>query len=111
MESSLGKVPGRRLAENFTQFALDALELAPGFGIHRLVLRGDSGWKNPTAAGVLGTDVWGRFHWTIDLRAGIIVLRRPKASSTEGRQLCRSPDGRDSEEAGFAVHTAKRADS
>jgi hypothetical protein len=111
LEKSIGIDPGRRLAENFPQFALDALELSPGFGIHRLVLRGDSGWKNPAAAGLLGTDVWGRFHWTIDLRAGIIVLRRPKASSAEGRQLCSSPDGRESEEACFALHTAKLGDS
>ena len=111
VEKSLGIDSGRRLAENFPQFAVDNLELSPGFGIHRLVLRGDSGWKNPAAAGLLGTDVWGRFHWTIDLRAGVIVLRRPKATSAEGRQLCTASDGRDSEEACFALHTAKLGDS
>jgi len=111
VEKSLGLESGRRLAENFPQFALDNLELSPGFGIRRLVLRGDSGWKNPAAAGVLGTDVWGRFHWTMDLKAGVIVLRRPKAPSAEGRQLCASPDGRESEEACFALHTAKLGDS
>src|SRR5258707_5053089 len=63
VQKSLGSDSGRRLAENFPQFAVDSLELSPGFGIHRLLLRGDSGWKNPAAAGLLGTDVWGLFHW------------------------------------------------
>jgi hypothetical protein len=93
------------------RFPIDDFELSPGFGIQHLTLRSDSTWKNAVAVGLLGSDVWGRFRSTIDLRGGVLILRRPKTSSASGRQLCASADGQNSEEACFALRTVKRGDS
>jgi hypothetical protein len=110
LEKFLNSNLGRRVAP-FHRFALDSFELSPSFGIHRLTVRGDPAWKNPAAAGLLGSDVWGRFHATIDIGAGLLILRRPRTSSAGDRQLCAVADGRASEEACFVLNASKLGDS
>lgn len=85
-------------------YGLDSLELGPGFGFSRAVLRRHSGWQNPGALGILGADVWGSFHATLDPRAGVLLLRRPRVLSSGGRQLC-GGGGHPSEERCFSLHT------
>ncbi|MCI0573594.1 MAG: hypothetical protein L0Y66_22880 [Myxococcaceae bacterium] len=59
------------------RIALDTLELAPDFALERVQPRVDAEWSNPGALGLLGADVWSRFRTTLDVKAGMLVLRRP----------------------------------
>jgi len=110
-EKSAGADLARRVGRELARFMVDSLELAPGLGVHHLPIRVEPRWRNPAAVGMMGSDVWGRYRSTIDLQAGVLILRRPKASSAGGRQLCPSADGAASEEACFVLHAAKLGDS
>jgi hypothetical protein len=111
IEKSAAAELARRLGQELTRLIVDSFELAPDFGVHHLPVRIDSTWRNPAAVGLMGSDVWGRFRSTIDLQAGILVLRRPKVSTAGGRQLCASDNGAASEEACFVLHAARLGDS
>lgn len=75
-------VNGERFDEQGT--LAERVELAPGLGAERVVLRWVPGWESQTALGVLGADVWGRFHVTVDLGSNVLVLRRPRGLVSEG---------------------------
>ncbi len=85
----------------FGGYGFDELELAPGFGFRFAAMRGDAAWRNRGALGLLGSDVWGRFHVTVDVGAGVLVLKRPKVVTSGKRQQC---GGAQSEEACFGLH-------
>ncbi|MBI3181816.1 MAG: hypothetical protein HYZ28_06700 [Myxococcales bacterium] len=89
----------------FTGYGMDSLELAPGLGLSRAVLRRDTSWERRGVLGALGGDVWGRFHLTIDLKAGLLVLRRPRVLASGSRQRCGAgEEGKHSFEACFVLH-------
>jgi hypothetical protein len=86
---------------------VEGLELSPRFGFHALALRYDREWRSDSAAGVLGGDVWGRFHATIDPAAGVLVLSRPRVHASGSRQACESAEGEAREESCFSLVTRK----
>jgi hypothetical protein len=87
---------------------LDALELAPGVGLRDAVVRTDPDWSG-ASLGTLGGDVWGKFVFLLDARAGVLVLRRPSLVSSPSRQRCgASPDA--SEEKCFELYQRSAAD-
>ncbi|HZA52170.1 MAG TPA: hypothetical protein VE549_15605, partial [Myxococcaceae bacterium] len=96
--------PGTKLPDALGAEAvkLDALELAPGVGLRDVVVRTDPDWSG-ASLGRLGGDVWGKFVFLLDARAGVLVLRRPRLVSSLSRQRCgASPDA--SEEKCFELH-------
>jgi hypothetical protein len=100
-----GEVPtGVDLPDAFRAEAvrLDALELAPGVGLRDTVVRTDPDWSG-ASLGTLGGDVWGKFVFLLDARAGVLVLRRPHLVLSPSRQRCgTSADA--SEEKCFELH-------
>ncbi len=85
-------------------FSLDRLELTPGFGVRFASAEGVEQWEGQGVLGVIGGDVWGRFHTVIDAGAGVLVLRRPRLFASGTRQRCARPDGAPNEEACFVLH-------
>jgi len=79
-----GELPG---------YPLEALELAPGVGVRWTGMVAEARWTNPGAVGLLGADVWGRFRSTLDVRAGVLLLWRPKVVATGERQQCLTAQG------------------
>lgn len=96
---------------NPARFRVDALQLSPSVGVRDVLLEGRSSWSNPAAIGVIGGDVWGRFRVTLDLQAGVLILRRPRVVNAGARQLCAAEDGEGSEERCFALRVLKLGDS
>jgi len=96
---------------NPARFRIDALQLSPSLGVHDVLLEGRASWANPAAIGVIGGDMWGRFRVTLDLQAGVLILRRPRVVKAGARQLCAAEDGESSEEGCFALRVLKLGDS
>jgi hypothetical protein len=96
-------VPSTLLAPGYP---LDALELAPGFGLRWDAVASDPKWSNAGAVGVMGSDVWGRFVSTIDIRAGVLLLRRPRVFASGDKQRCATPSG-PTEEACFQLNSSQ----
>ena len=88
---------------------IDRIELAPGFGFHERVVGLEEGWKG-SAVGVLGGDVWGRFHATFDPAAGVLLLRRPRVVGSGARQRCATTGAAPREEACFVLEQRKVGD-
>ncbi|MFO0594594.1 MAG: hypothetical protein U0228_04800 [Myxococcaceae bacterium] len=84
-------------------FAFDAFELAPGFGVERGIVDLEPGAPPHVPQGMLGADVWGRFHLVFDLDTGVLVLRRPRVFTSGGRAQC-AREGKTSEEACVELH-------
>ncbi len=107
----LGVPAGRKLPPNLGGNAIWAnrIELAPGFGFREVIVGVDEGWKG-SAVGVLGGDVWGRFHATVDPAAGVLFLRRPRVVGIGTRQRCAVPEGDAREEACFVLEQREAAD-
>ena len=63
-------------------------------------------WANAEALGVLGSDVWEHFAFTLDAQALRLELRRPRVAVAHGRQRC-VVGGVASEEACFSVHSRR----
>jgi hypothetical protein len=89
-------------------YPLDQLELSPGFGLKFDAVASDGKWSNASAVGILGSDVWGRFYATIDPRAGVLMLRRPRVFASGERQQCATANG-PSEEACFQLTSSQAA--
>jgi hypothetical protein len=87
-------------------FAVDEVELAPGFGVSGLALGLEAGAAPHAPLGVLGADVWGRFDAIIDLPANVVVLHRPRALSGGERAQC-DRGGAPSQEACFELHSRR----
>ncbi len=66
----------------------DGLELAPGFGVTAHSLKLDPKWQGKGVAGVVGGDVWGRFDAVIDVRGGVLWLKRPRVLESGAVQRC-----------------------
>ncbi len=100
----LGVPDGRKLPANLGGNAVwtDRIELAPGFGFHERVVGLEHRW-NGSAVGVLGGDVWGRFHSTFDPAAGVLLLRRPRVVGSGTRQRCATAGTNPREEACFVL--------
>lgn len=110
----LGVPPNVPIPKNIggNLYSIDQLELTPGFGLWRVPFESSAEWKNPSAIGTLGGDVWGRFLATIDVSADTLFLRRPKLVASEGRQRCATgKPGEASEEACFVLHQRDLPDS
>jgi hypothetical protein len=87
-------------------FAVDQVELTPGFGVSSLLLGLEAGAAPHAPLGVLGADVWGRFDAIIDLPAKVVVLHRPRVLiSGAGAQCDRG--GAPSQEACFELHSRR----
>jgi hypothetical protein len=87
---------------------LDALELAPGVGLQNAVVRTDPDWSG-ASLGTLGGDVWGKFVFLLDARAGVLLLRRPRLVASPSRQRC-GPSQAATEERCFELHQRASAD-
>jgi hypothetical protein len=89
---------------------VDSVELAEGVGVRPLVVE-TSGWASPSSLGRIGPDVWGQFRATIDVQAGVLLLRRPRVLASGARQRCARPgtEGFD-EESCYALHTRQDPD-
>lgn len=75
-------------------YAVDRVELTPDFGVRFVEVEASDEWKAQGVVGVLGGDVWGKFHATIDPAAGVLALRRPKLLRAGSMQRCvRVPEG------------------
>jgi hypothetical protein len=96
------KLP-RRL-EALKAFAVDTVELAPGFGVSNLMLEPEQGAAPHVPQGLLGADVWGRFDSFIDLSGGVVVLHRPRVLLSGARAQCER-GGVVSEESCFELHS------
>lgn len=94
--------------ETFKGITFDAVELAPGFGVHEGALRsvpaGEG--RQRAALGVLGCDLWGRFDAVIDVGANVLLLQRPRVLVSGGHQRC-DRGGRADEESCFELQVAK----
>ncbi len=84
---SAGVAPPPELAP-VNGFVVDAVELGRGFGATNSVLELERGRGEHTAQGVLGADVWGRFHMAYDVREGLLVLSRPRVFLSGARARC-----------------------
>jgi hypothetical protein len=89
-------------------FAVDRVELAPGFGVSGVMVDLEAGAPPHGVQGVLGADVWGRFNAIIDLEAGVVVLHRPRTLTSGTRAQCERA-GQLSEEACFEFSQRKTA--
>lgn len=89
---------------------VDSVEVAEGVGVGPLVVE-TSGWSSPSSLGRLGPDVWGHFRATIDVQAGLLLLRRPRVLASGARQRCARPgaEGFD-EESCYALYTRQDPD-
>lgn len=87
-------------------FGLEQFELAPGVGLSRLFLSTDPSWKSHGVLGVLGANAWGHFRATFDLRAGVLVLQRPRVVGEGAHQRC-AREGQSSEEACFSLFSRR----
>ncbi len=81
-------------------FAVDRVELAPGFGVADAMIDLEPGAPPHGVQGVLGADVWGRFNTIIDVPGSVVVLHRPRLLSSGVRAQC-DRDGQLTEEACF----------
>lgn len=89
---------------------VDSVELAEGVGVRPLVVE-TSGWTSPSSLGRLGPDVWGHFHATMDMQAGVLLLRRPRILAEGARQRCARPGAKGSdEESCYALSTRQDPD-
>jgi hypothetical protein len=89
---------------------VDSVELAEGVGVRPLAVEA-SGWNSLSSLGRLGPDVWGRFLATIDVQAGVLLLRRPRVLASGARQRCArtGTEGFD-EESCYALYTRQDPD-
>lgn len=85
-------------------YAWDSFELAPGFGLERGSLEIEAGRAPHVVQGLLGADVWGRFHATLDIGSDVLVLRRPRVFTSGTRARC-ARGGSTTDEACFEVHS------
>lgn len=69
-------------------FAVDRVELAPGFGVSSTIVELEPGAAPHGVQGVLGADIWGRFNVIIDTAAGLLVLHRPRVLASGARAQC-----------------------
>jgi hypothetical protein len=90
--------------EKVRGFAVDAVELAPGFGVAGLMVDLEAGSPPHVPVGVLGSDVWGRFNAIIDVSAGVVVLHRPRVLVSGSRAQC-DRGGVVGEEGCFELHS------
>jgi hypothetical protein len=86
-------------------FGFDLLELSPGVAVREALLRGKS-WKGEVARGLLGADVLGRFHFVLDVAAGVLVLHRPRVVASADRVQCQL-EGNLDEESCFQIDLQK----
>ncbi len=96
--------------EAYTGMPYEQLELAPAFGVTSGTLDVLAGAPPHGIAGVLGADVWGRFDTTFDVRAGIVVFRRPRLVDPDTRPRCARRDGQPTEMECFELHSEKTAE-
>lgn len=82
-------------------WGFDRLELAPGVEVKEALLKGKP-WKGEMARGLLGADVLGRFHFVLDVAAGVLVLHRPRVVASVDRVQCQL-DGALNEESCFEL--------
>ncbi len=87
-------------------FAVDRVELAPGFGVSGVMVDLEAGAPPHGVQGVLGADVWGRFNAIIDVEGGVVVLHRPRTLVSGSRAQCERA-GQLSEEACFEFSQRK----
>ncbi len=94
---------------SFKGITFDALELAPGVGIHEGALRAmpELEGKAPPSLGVLGCDVGGRFDAIIDVQAGVLLLQRPRVLASGAHERCERGGALD-EESCFELEVEKR---
>ncbi|HYH97854.1 hypothetical protein [Hyalangium sp.] len=89
---------------------VDSVEVTEGVGVGPLVAEA-SGWASPSSLGRLGPDVWGRFRATIDVQAGVLLLRRPRVLASGARQRCaRLGTEGFNEESCYGLHTRRDPD-
>lgn len=86
-------------------WGFDSLELAPGVEVREVLLKGRP-WKGEVARGLLGADVLGRFHFVLDVAAGVLVLHRPRVVASADRVQCQL-DGALDEESCFELELRK----
>lgn len=85
-------------------YAWESFELAPGFGLANGSLEVEPGANPHTPQGMLGSDLWGRFHLVYDVPTAVLSLRRPRVFTSGTRSRCaRGADT--SEEACFELHS------
>ncbi|MFZ5439007.1 MAG: hypothetical protein ACOZQL_03310 [Myxococcota bacterium] len=84
-------------------FAWDSFELAPGFGLERGSLELEPGRPPHAVQGMLGADVWGRFHAIFDTGSDVLILRRPRVFTSGARARC-ARAGETTDEACFELH-------
>jgi hypothetical protein len=90
----------------------DEAELAEGLAVEPVFFEAGTGWGMPHVAGRLSMDVWGRFHVTVDARAGVLVLRRPRVQGVGERAQClQRGAAAPAEQHCFAVHLRRLEDS
>jgi hypothetical protein len=96
--------------ESFKGIPFEALEVAPGVGVHDGVLRELPEVKEGTrvARGVLGGDVWGRYDAIVDVKAGVLLLQRPRVLASGAHQRC-DRGGALNEESCFELEVTKAA--
>lgn len=85
-------------------YAWESFELAPGFGLANGSIEIEAGTNPHTPQGMLGSDVWGRFHVIYDISNGVLALRRPRVFTSGNRSKC-ARGTETSEEACFEVHS------
>ncbi|MBK7863100.1 MAG: hypothetical protein IPJ65_31720 [Archangiaceae bacterium] len=93
--------------QSFKGINFDALELAPGVGVHEGALRGVSDQNGERrAAGLLGCDLWGRYDAVIDVAANVLLLQRPRVLASGAHERC-DRNGRVDEESCFELQFEK----
>lgn len=85
-------------------YAWDAFEFAPGFGLNEGSIEIEQGAPAHAPLGMLGADLWGRFHVVYDVGTGALTLRRPRVFISGTRAKC-VRGGETSEEACFELHS------
>ncbi|MBL8914122.1 MAG: hypothetical protein JNM17_25685, partial [Archangium sp.] len=85
-------------------YAFESFELAPGFGLANGSIEIEPGANPHTPQGMLGSDVWGRFHAVYDVSNGLLALRRPRVLTSGTRSKC-VVGNVTSEEACFELHS------
>ncbi|MFT3706139.1 MAG: hypothetical protein QM817_00600 [Archangium sp.] len=84
-------------------YAWERFELAPGFGLSDGSTDIEPGTPPHTPSGMLGADVFGRFHMVYDVPNAVLSLRRPRVFQSGTRAKCvRGTET--SEEACFELH-------
>jgi hypothetical protein len=110
--ASLGSAEAAKLARELPMLQAwkwDTLELSPGFGVEGGGFEREPGAPPHAPQGVLGADVWGRFLLALDVREGVLVLRRPRLLTSGSRVQCER-GGRLDEAACFEVHARPVSD-